>query len=864
MRLPGTSWFWITAALLAGAAVCFMPGHVQADWTYNYQDDFDDVRNNWAETDSHLHSVFWPQGAFPPQEPYLYFLETDSGRELGFGGRHGEEAYLGYSFPTGPHQSGRAVSGTVGIDVRFASDTSVTLSPSGYLLYSVSDDGVNWSGSVELGSGSHVIPIESVGGTCRIVFSGTGVLIDNLEVYLLASPATIRVPDDFDTIQAAIDSSVDGDVIQVASGTYSGYGNMDIDFRGKAITVRSQNGPGQTTIDCTEHRGFYFRSGEGSDSVLRGFTIAGGRVRGSELPPDGAPWDSSPDNSVGGGIFCEFSSPSIVNCVIRDCGAELGGGIASVGGSPRILDCVIEQCTAGGLGSANSGGYGAGIGLIEGSGATIVNCAVRDNIAYVNSRGAGVYCRQSTALLVNCDISYNGAKVSVSGGGLYCSGSSAGVVLEKCLVSNNIATAGGGLFAESLDHLRMANCTVAGNRLSESGASASGGGIHSVGGDIVIRNSIVWHNDGAAVLLADSFSRNPVLFSNIQGHFPGQGNIDTDPLFVSPSSGDYHLKSAYGRYDSSWGRWVKDSDYVYSPCIDAGDPQDPVGSEPFPNNSRVNMGAYGGTAEASKSIGPLIFHVDRAGGSDFNTGLSRSDAFATIQRAVNETYDGDTVMVWPGVYQEQVSFGTRAITVQSADVAAVVTAPSGYAFSFYGAEGSRSVLRNFVIVGCGTGGIYCESASPTLTNLTIADNQFGIVAGGGADPSITNCIFWDNEAGDLHQCHAYYSRLQELGPLDAENGNTNSDPLFADPAGGDYHLQSRYGRYSPGKGTWVFTDPLTSPCIDTGDPGVYPGRERMPHGGRVNMGAYGGTPFASMSGSQSWGDVSFAVPNMTN
>ena len=150
MRLPGTSWFWITAATIAGAAVCLVPNQVQADWDYNYQDDFDDFRNNWAEGDSSLHSIFWPQGAFPPQEPYLYFLDTGSGRELGFGGHHGVEASLGYSFPTGPPQSRRAVSGTLQIDVRFPSDTGVISSPSGYLLYSVSDDGVNPRDSVEL------------------------------------------------------------------------------------------------------------------------------------------------------------------------------------------------------------------------------------------------------------------------------------------------------------------------------------------------------------------------------------------------------------------------------------------------------------------------------------------------------------------------------------------------------------------------------------------------------------------------------------------------------------------------------------------------------------------------------------------
>lgn len=859
MKLPGTSWFWITAAMIAVVAVCLTPGPVKAGW-YDYQDDFKN-KNNFAEEDSSRHSVFWPQGAFPPQEPYLYFLDTDSGRELGFGGYHGVEAYLGYSFVTGPPESRRVVSGSLQIDVRFSDDIGVTPSLSGYLLYRLSPDGVHWAVPKELQSGRHVIPIESIGGTCHVLFFGTDVLIDNLEVHLSAQPATLYVPsDEFSTIQEAIRSAQDGDVVEVAPGTYTGDGNWNIDFGGKAITVRSRSGPGRTTIDCAGHRGFYFHNGEGSDSVLRGFTITGGSVQGSDLPPEGAPWISSSTHPVGGGIFCESSSPSIINCVIKNCSAQVGGGIAVVGGSPQIVDCVIEQCEV--------DGNGAGIGLIRGAEATMIDCAILNNVAHVDSRGAGVYCRQSTALLVNCDISYNGVQGSLSGGGLYCGGSPAGVVLENCLISNNIAGAGGGIFAESFDYVRLTNCTVADNRLSGSAAASSSGGIHSVGGDIVIRNSIVWHNDGTAVLLTNSASGNPVLFSNIEGNYPGPGNINLDPLFASSATGDYHLKSGIGRYDSRWDRWATDivnGTYIYSPCIDAGDPQSSVGSEPFPNNSRINMGAYGGTAEASKSYGPLIWHVDRNGGNDFNSGLSRSNAFATIQRAVNEAEDGDTVMVWPGVYPEQVKFASKAITVQSADEAAVVRAPStpGYAFSFYGAEGSRSVLRNFVIIDCGSGAIECQSASPTLTNLTIAGNQFGVVAFGGADPSITNCIFWNNEDGDLWDCSAHYSNLQQLGPLDAENGNISEDPLFADSASWNYHLQSEYGRYSPG-GAWV-EDPVTSPCIDAGDPALGPGRERAPHKGRVNMGAYGGTPFASMSGSQAWDDVSFTGrPDMTN
>jgi hypothetical protein len=63
--------------------------------------------------------------------------------------------------------------------------------------------------------------------------------------------------------------------------------------------------------------------------------------------------------------------------------------------------------------------------------------------------------------------------------------------------------------------------------------------------------------------------------------------------------GDYHLKSQAGRWEPDSETWVQDD--VTSPCIDAGDPNSPIALEPFPNGGIVNMGAYGGTVEASKS-----------------------------------------------------------------------------------------------------------------------------------------------------------------------------------------------------------------------------------------------------------------------
>ena len=514
MRLGRTGWNWITAAIVVKVAVCLIPGQVHA-WTSEYWDDFS---GNKVEKDSYLHSIFWPQGAYPPSESYLYLSDTQQQQELGFGDYNGEPAVLGYCFPVGSSKSHSAISGYMNIDIRFQDTTDLV---SGSLQYSLSDDGVIWSSARYLGQGSHNISLESVSGVCYIKFRGTEVLIDNIEVFLESSPATIQVPRDFATIQQAIDFASYGDIIEVSPGTYRGNGNWDIDFKGKTITVRSSSGPGSTTIDCTGsegHRGFYFHRGESRSSVLRGFTIKGAILTGSDIPPDSANWNPSPAHPIGGGVYCENSSPSIIECVITQCAAELGGGIGSVGGSPLIIDCTIEQCQAGGFGQAQSGGFGAGIGLIKGSDARIVNCIIERNIGYNKSLGAGVYCWQSRLMLAGCDISFNSAQDNVKGGGLYCGGSSAQATLERCIISNNTAEAGGGVFSNSYARINITNCTIADNKLSAS--QSSGGGLQADTSYIAIRNSIIWYNDGSAVLLNGSLSSNPVLYSNIEGYYP--------------------------------------------------------------------------------------------------------------------------------------------------------------------------------------------------------------------------------------------------------------------------------------------------------------------------------------------------------
>jgi len=79
----------------------------------------------------------------------------------------------------------------------------------------------------------------------------------------------------------------------------------------------------------------------------------------------------------------------------------------------------------------------------------------------------------------------------------------------------------------------------------------------------------------------------------------GAGNMAKDPLFADAAGRDFHLKSQQGRWDKAGSSWVKDAQT--SPCIDAGDPSDDYSAEPQPNGARINIGAYGGTVEASQT-----------------------------------------------------------------------------------------------------------------------------------------------------------------------------------------------------------------------------------------------------------------------
>ena len=147
--------------------------------------------------------------------------------------------------------------------------------------------------------------------------------------------ATLHVPGGYGTIQAAIDDACDGDTVIIAPGVYTGDGNRDIEFRGKAITVRSVDPNDWTIVEntvidcegdpCEPHRGFRFGDGEEPNSVLEGVTITNGYGPEEEMFFS---WlDKGP---TGGGIFCDGTRPTIRRCIITACKAQLWGSRSNV------------------------------------------------------------------------------------------------------------------------------------------------------------------------------------------------------------------------------------------------------------------------------------------------------------------------------------------------------------------------------------------------------------------------------------------------------------------------------------------------------------------------------------------------------
>ena len=454
--------------------------------------------------------------------------------------------------------------------------------------------------------------------------------------------AEIRVPSDYDTIQAALNAAQNGDEVIIADGTYQGEGNRDLNLGNKAITVRSENGPTNCIIDCqgTEaenYRGFEFSNTSlGPDTILDGVTIRNGYKSGGG------------GQGSGGAIFCAGGSPTIRNCILSGNYAGAGGGLYLYETNSRIENCVIQQNTA-----TNGGGvYASG----SSNEPNMVACVISDNIAAFD--GGGICIHQAVITISGCAIIYNQA-IGRRGGGIECKESSA--LVKNCLIQGNVADWGGGFISTegnslllnsiirgntqagvylNFDDSDVINCLIEGNSYNSEGAGIVARACHSIlrnctvvgnrasGRSIYIHdesemdlvNNIIVGNDetGTEQIYINDNSTAAVSYCDIEGGQGGvvvgyessldwgDGSLNAEPAFAVPGYWDDNDTPG----DESDDTWIKGYYYLLpgSNCIDVADNSEvePGETDLFGLdrilNSVVDMGAYEYTAPEELAV----------------------------------------------------------------------------------------------------------------------------------------------------------------------------------------------------------------------------------------------------------------------
>jgi hypothetical protein len=352
-------------------------------------------------------------------------------------------------------------------------------------------------------------------------------------------------------------------------GGYAGLGELDSNARNIVIhpTILSGDiGIPNANVDNAYH--VVTANSVDAAAMLDGLTITWGNADGTDA------------NNCGGGVYIDQAHPRLINCsIISNVAAHRGGGIYNKGGNLLLARCTF-----------NDNYSSAGGGIYNHHASPLLWHTKFDSNSAIS--GGGIYnFTYGEPMLSFCEFHQNSA---TEGGGMF--NGTAPPILTNCIFSLNQAKWYGGGIYEAASTTRLINCTFSSNS-----ARYGGGAVYNFqGSQPELAHCILW-GDTPDEICVDS-GEPLACFSDIEGGWPvGAGNINIDPEFTDPNNGDYHLKSQAGRWNPIDEIWAMDK--VDSPCIDTGDPLSPVGDEPEPNGGIINMGAYGGTAEASKSSG---------------------------------------------------------------------------------------------------------------------------------------------------------------------------------------------------------------------------------------------------------------------
>ena len=496
-----------------------------------------------------------------------------------------------------------------------------------------------------------------------------------------------NVPDDFETIQAAIDASSDEDEIRVSAGRYEEILtiiNLDVDIIG------NPEDPSSVVIDGAQSGVVITYSGDvDNNTILDGFTITGGED----------------DQRSAGGIRCNNTSPILRNLIVTENIGARGGGILVEDGNPAIRDVLITN--------NNSAGYGGGITLMGAASPVMNNLMIRNNES-VNRGGGLASFSRGRPELHGSEISNNNS--DNNGGGLFSQGNM--ILVDVTIANNSCEGEGGGLYANG-------NVTVTGVIISSNSAGGNGGGIYidgprpgfermliagnstqSLGGGIfisgtpnnvsaptfyhvtfagntaeqdggafychdganpVVRDCILWGDQPQEVSFNEEEDANSIAitYSDVEGGEDAietnnngdvnwsVGAIDADPLFENPEGGDYHLT------------WVNfpEEDETKSPCIDTGHPD----IDPDTDGTRADMGMY----FYSQAFPDLEIQPNRLAFGELDVGDSRTLAVVIRNRGEGELVV--TMRINPEdspfrIMREELSFVVRPGAMEETEV----------------------------------------------------------------------------------------------------------------------------------------------------------------------------------------------------